>query len=106
MSKHKKTRVIPDDLRADDALAENPELRLMFERARREAYTQGFDTAMQAACDGVDPYLLLKVSDFVWDWKANVESEDIPPYGTPWDPAPTERDRRIDGLLEDLEVRQ
>lgn len=93
------THVFPDWLRADDALAENPELRLMFERARREAYAQGFDTAVMAAFDGADPYHMLKVSNLVWDWKHSLESEPVPNYGGDWIQPPTERDRGIEGLL-------
>jgi hypothetical protein len=107
MSKHKKTRVFPDWLRADDALAENGELRREVERAYRNGYFQGFWTASEAAFDGEEGatrHQLLKVSDAVFDWKHSVDAEEAPTYGTPWEPAPTERDRRIDGLLEDLEV--
>jgi hypothetical protein len=109
MSKHKGTRVFPDWLRADDALAENPELRREVERAYRNGYFHGFWTASEAAFDGEEGATrnqLLKVSDFVWDWKASVGSEEAPPYGTSWEPAPTERDQGIDGLLEDMEARQ
>jgi hypothetical protein len=102
MSKFKKTSAFPDWLRADDALAENPELRLMLERARREGYTQGFDTAIAAAADGADPYLLQKVSNLVWAWKENLSSEQAPNYGTAWSQPPTERDRGVQGILESL----
>jgi hypothetical protein len=104
MSKNKKTHVFPDWLRADDALAENPELRRMFERARREAYTQGFDTAVMASSDGVGPYLLLKVSNLVWDWKHSLESEPVPNYGSDWTHPPTEREQGVAGLIESMRV--
>jgi hypothetical protein len=104
MSKNRKTHVFPDWLRADDALAENPELRLMFERARRDAYTQGFDTAVMTAFHGAHPYLLQKVSNLVCDWKHSLESEPVPNYGGDWTQPPTEREQGVEGLIESMGV--
>ena len=42
-------RQFQDRLSADDALAENPYLRLVVERARRAGYTEGFNTAADVA---------------------------------------------------------
>jgi hypothetical protein len=102
MAKSQWIRNAKDWLRADDALARNPELRFVVEQAYRKGYVQGFYCAVDASQDGIDPFALGKVANLLWDWKEDIESEPVPTIGQAWTPPPTEVDRGIEGLIEEL----